>query len=134
MRSCLRAAGAGLIALGCLSGLGGVPLLPETPVQAAPAPQQIGGTWELSWKNRRGERRTGYMVVRQNGAQLFAEVFDRGGATAMGSIAGSSFPLRGSRLLIPFTVTGRVKGRQMTGILTAPGTERRFTGIRRGRR
>jgi hypothetical protein len=94
----------------------------------------MGGTWDLSWRSRRGNLRTGYMVVEQRGAQLFAEVFDRGGATATGTISGSDFILRGTRLAIPFTVTGRIKGNRMVGTLTAIGTERHFTGIRRGRR
>lgn len=133
-RLAVRAAGLGAIALAHLTGFAGVATLSPPPAQAASRPQQMGGTWDLSWKNRRGETRTGHMVVEQRGAQLYAEVYDRGGATATGSIAGSDFTLRGSRLLIPFTVTGRIKGRKMTGMLTAPGTERRFTGIRRGRR
>jgi hypothetical protein len=74
------------------------------------------------------------MVIEQYGTELFAEVYDRGGATATGLIAGSAFTLRGSRLALPFTVTGRVKGRKMSGLLVALGTERRFIGIRRGRR
>jgi hypothetical protein len=75
------------------------------------------------------------MVIEQRGGQLFAEVYDRGGATATGSITGSSFTLQGSRLALPFTVTGRVQGRRMTGTLVAAGLlERRFTGVRRGRR
>ena len=84
---------------------------------AAPAPQRIGGTWDLTWRNRRGEIRKGSMVIEQRGAQLFAEVYDRGGATATGSISGSSFTLQGRRLALPFTVTGRVQGRKMTGTL-----------------
>ena len=43
----------------------------------------------------------------------------RRGSIPIGSVAGSSFTLRGSRLLVPFTVTGRVKGGRMTGTLTA---------------
>jgi hypothetical protein len=132
MPSCFRAAGLGLIALAGLSGLAGAPLPSTAPVQAAPAPQQIGGTWELSWKNRRGEPRKGTMVIRQRGTQLSAEVHERGGATATGSISGSNFILEGRRLVIPFTVTGRVQRGRMTGTLSALGVEQyRFTGVRR---
>jgi hypothetical protein len=127
----VRAAGLMLIAS---AGLAGVPLLSSAPAQAAARPQQMGGTWDLSWKNRRGETRTGYMVVEQRGAQLVAEVYDRGGATATGTIAGSAFTLRGTRMALPFTVAGRAKGGRMTGTLSALGLERRFTGIRRHRR
>lgn len=131
-RQALRPAVLMLAALG-LSGMS-VPFLASAPALAAPKVQKMGGTWDLSWKSRRGNTRTGQMVVEQRGAQLFAEVYDRGGATATGSIAGSAFTLRGSRLALPFTVTGRVKGSRMTGTLTAIGTERHFTGVRRGRR
>ena len=133
MRSSVRVAALAVAAHGILSVADGPPFL-AAPAQAAPAPKRIGGTWELSWKNRRGETRKGSMMVEQQGTKLVAQVYDRGGATATGSIAGSSFILRGSRLGLPFTVTGRVQGRRMTGLLQALGTERRFTGVRRGRR
>jgi hypothetical protein len=73
------------------------------------------------------------MTVEQRGSRLNATVYDRGGATATGSVSGSSFTLQGSRIGLPFTVTGRVQGRKMAGTLTALGIERRFTGVRRGR-
>ena len=122
-------------ALILLAALPGALPLSASPASAERAAQRMAGTWELSWKNRRGETRNGSMVVTQRGSQLVAEVYDRGGATATGSIAGSSFTLQGRRLALPFTVTGRVKGRKMTGTLVAAGLlERRFTGVRRGRR
>ena len=74
------------------------------------------------------------MTVEQRGSQLVATVYDRGGATATGSISGSNFTLEGRRLALPFTVTGRVQGRKMAGTLLALGIERRFVGVRRGRR
>lgn len=132
MRSFVLAAAFALIALGGLPEAAGIPLLSAATARAAP--QRIGGTWDLAWKNRRGETRKGSMVVEQRGSQLVAEVYDRGGATATGSISGSSFTLQGRRLGLPFTVTGRIQGRRMTGLLQALGTERRFTGVRRGRR
>jgi hypothetical protein len=134
MRLSFRAVAVALAALGALPEAVGTPLLSASPARAAPAPQRIGGTWDLTWKNRRGETRRGSMVVEQRGTELVAHVYDRGGATATGSIAGSAFTLRGSRLALPFTVTGRIKGRKMTGLLVGLGVERRFTGVRRGRR
>ncbi|HEX8381505.1 MAG TPA: hypothetical protein VF619_13270 [Allosphingosinicella sp.] len=123
------------LALAALAGLPGIiGVLPTaTPALAAPAPQRIGGTWDLSWRNSRGEIRKGSMTVEQRGSQLTATVYDRGGATASGSVSGHSFNLQGRRLGLPFTVTGRVQGRKMTGTLTALGIERRFAGVRRGR-
>jgi hypothetical protein len=127
---------AGALALAALTGLAGIAggLLPSAaPVLAAPAPQRIGGTWDLTWRNSRGEIRKGSMTVEQRGSQLTATVYDRGGARATGSVSGAAFTLQGRRIGLPFTVTGRVKGRKMAGMLTALGIERSFTGVRRGR-
>ncbi|MEO7826344.1 MAG: hypothetical protein ABIR60_04315 [Allosphingosinicella sp.] len=134
MKSTFRAGALPLAALIGLAGLGGGPLPSAGPAQAAPAVAKIGGTWDLVWRNSRGEIRRGSMTVEQRGSQLLATVYDRGGATATGSISGSAFTLEGSRLALPFTVTGRVQGRKMVGTLVAVGLiERRFTGVRRGR-
>lgn len=136
-KGCVRFAfRAAILALMCLLPLAdsGTALLTAAPAQAASRTQRIGGTWDLTWKNRRGETRHGSMVVEQRGPELFAQVYDRGGATATGTIAGADFTLRGTRFALPFTVTGRVQGKRMTGMLTALGVERRFTGTRRGRR
>ena len=130
MRSSIRAAGLTLIGAVVLSGLGGAPLPSAAPAEAA-ASRQMGGTWDISWKSRRGSARKGIMVVEQRGRELFARIEDRGGVTATGSIAGSLFTLSGSRMALPFTVTGRIEGRRMTGVFQALGVERRFTGIRR---
>lgn len=134
MRSSVRSCALALAALAGLAWIAGAPLPTAAPASAAPAKQRIGGTWDLSWKNRRGETRKGSMTVEQRGSQLFATVYDRGGATATGSSSGSAFTLQGRRLGLPFTVTGRVQGRKMAGTLMALGIERRFTGVRRGRR
>jgi hypothetical protein len=134
-RSSIRAGALALTALAGLGGIFGVPFPSAGPALAAPASQRIGGTWDLTWRNSRGEVRKGSMVVEQRGSQLTATVYDRGGATATGTIAGSAFTLEGRRLALPFTVTGRVQGRKMVGTLLALGVlERRFTGVRRGGR
>ena len=134
MKTTFRAGALALAAFAGLAGIASAPFPSAAPAEAASAPQRIGGTWDLTWKNRRGETRRGSMTVEQRGTELVAQVYDRGGATATGTIAGSHFTLQGRRLALPFTVTGRVKGRKMTGMLVALGVERRFTGIRRGRR
>ena len=133
MRSPIRTAFATFAAFAALAGAGTILPL-AAPAEAASAPARMGGTWDLTWKNRRGETRRGSMVVEQRGTDLFAEVYDRGGATATGTIAGSAFTLEGRKLALPFTVTGRVRGGRMTGTLLALGVERHFTGVRRGRR
>ena len=132
MRSSIRAAGLALIGLAALTGLGAPPPGLHAPASAA-SPKRIGGTWDISWRSRRGLPRKGTMEVEQRGTQLFARIEDRGGVTATGSIAGSAFILRGSRMALPFTVTGRVQGRTMSGSLQALGIERQFTGVRRRR-
>ena len=134
MKRSVRAGAMAMAALAALAGIAGAPLPSAAPASAAPASQRIGGTWDLTWRNSRGEIRRGSMVVEQRGSQLTATVYDRGGATATGSVSGTSFTLHGRRLALPFTVTGRVKGRKMAGSLTALGIERRFAGVRRGRR
>ena len=133
MKRSVRAGALALAALAGLAGISGFPLPTTTPASAASA-QRIGGTWDLTWKNRRGEIRRGSMTVEQRGSQLVATVYDRGGATATGSISGSAFTLQGRRLGLPFTVEGRLQGRKMAGSLMALGIERRFTGVRRGKR
>ena len=132
-KSSIRTGAIPLAAIAGLAGIGGPALPSAAPASAAPAAQRVGGTWDLSWRNSRGEIRRGSMTVDQRGSQLTATVYDRGGATASGSISGSSFTLQGRRIGLPFTVTGRVKGRKMAGTLTALGIERNFTGVRRGR-
>ncbi|MEA3051776.1 MAG: hypothetical protein QOG72_679 [Sphingomonadales bacterium] len=134
MRPSIRSARLTLAAFALLAGAGGTPLLPAAPALAAADRSKIGGTWDLTWKNRRGETRRGSMTVEQSGSQLIANVYDRGGATATGTIEGSSFTLEGRKLGLPFTVIGRVRGAKMAGTLMALGVERRFTGVRRGRR
>ncbi|MEA3009105.1 MAG: hypothetical protein QOJ91_797 [Sphingomonadales bacterium] len=134
MKSTVRAGVLALAAFIGVAGSGGVPLPFAGSARAAPAVARIRGTWDLTWRNSRGEIRRGSMTVEQRGSQLLATVYDRGGATANGSISGSNFTLEGSRLALPFTVTGRVQGRKMVGTLVAVGLiERRFTGVRRGR-
>lgn len=120
------------LALLYLAGLStGVALLSEAPAQAARGPQQVAGVWEASWENSRGDARKGLIVIEQSGTALSARIESHGNVTATGTLAGESFTLRGSRLGVPFTISGRVKGRKMAGMLTAILIERRFTATRR---
>jgi hypothetical protein len=126
--------GAASLALAALAWLpGGPDFLGEAPARAAPARAQMGGTWDLTWQNSRGVTRKGRLLVEQRGAQITARMPERDNATASGSIDGRDFSLRGSRLGLPITITGRVEGRRMSGALTALGIERRFTGTKRRR-
>ncbi|HYG28797.1 MAG TPA: hypothetical protein VD887_01130 [Allosphingosinicella sp.] len=109
----------------------GVPLVSAPAEAARRGPLQIAGTWDATWQNSRGEARRGLIVVEQRGAELSARIESHGNVTATGAISGADFTLRGTRLGIPFTVTGRVDGRRMRGALTSLLAERHFTATRR---
>ena len=127
-----RLAALALLGLGgALAGLGETPGLPAPAEARTARPEQIGGTWVATWQNSRGAPRKGLIVVRQRGSQLSATIERDGTVTATGSIAGAAFTLRGTRMGLPFTITGRVQGKKMSGLLTALMVERSFTAVRR---
>ena len=103
---------------------------------AAPAPAQqrpvFAGVWDLTWATRKGPERKGWLVVRQAGNRLEAEIHGRGQVKAKGEAAGQAFTLRGSRLAVPYTISGRIDGDRMQGKLKVLSVERGFTGARRG--
>jgi hypothetical protein len=84
-----------------------------------------------TWRNSRGEARKGLIVIDQRGSQLSARIESHGNVTATGTLQGNSFTLRGSRMGVPFTITGRVQGKKMSGTLNAILVERQFTAVRR---
>ncbi|MEA3053338.1 MAG: hypothetical protein QOG72_2241 [Sphingomonadales bacterium] len=98
---------------------------------AAPAPAGLTGTWDLTWATRHGPERSGWLVMRQEGSRLSAEIHGRGHVRAIGSATGTAFSLRGSRLAVPYTISGRIDGDRMQGSLKVLSVERRFTGSRR---
>jgi hypothetical protein len=98
---------------------------------AAQPVQQIGGTWDLVWETRKGPSKKGYMAIEQKGDRLVARIHGQGSVTARGTIAGTGFRLGGSRMAIPYTISGRVEGGRMTGSLRMLSVTRRFTGVRR---
>jgi hypothetical protein len=97
--------------------------------QAAPA--NIAGTWDLTWQTRHGPSRSGWLVVTQQGNRIAAEIHGQGAVKARGEISGADFILRGSRLAIPYTISGRLEGAALTGSLKILSIDRRFTGTRR---
>ena len=131
IRHPLYAAALALIAVGALSWAGGGTFTAEAQARAPRGAQQIGGTWEATWPNSRGEPRKGLIVIDQRGSQLSARIESHGNVTATGWIEGSAFTLRGTRYGVPFTITGRMQGKKMSGMLTAILTERHFTATRR---
>jgi hypothetical protein len=129
LRRLLPAAALALLALGApLAGTGS--LVSEAHARTAPV-QQIGGTWVANWQNSRGESRKGLIVMDQRGSQLSARIESHGNVTATGTLQGQYFTLRGTRTGVPFTITGRVQGKKMSGALTALFIERQFTAVRR---
>ena len=105
------------------------------PASAAQAPRPaaaaIAGTWDLTWQTRRGPRREGRFVITQQGSALRGEIHGRGSVKAKGSVSGSAFTLRGSRMAVPYTITGRVAGDRMEGSIKVLSVTRHFTGARR---
>lgn len=97
--------------------------------QAAPA--SIAGTWDLTWQTRHGPSKSGWLVVTQQGNRIAAEIHGQGAVKAKGEINGADFTLRGSRLAIPYTISGRIEGGTLTGSLKILSIDRRFTGTRR---
>jgi hypothetical protein len=97
--------------------------------QAAPA--DIAGTWDLIWQTRHGPSRSGWLVVTQQGSRIAAEIHGQGAVKAKGEIEGAEFILRGSRLAIPYTISGRLEGGSLKGSLKILSIDRSFTGTRR---
>jgi hypothetical protein len=95
------------------------------------APANIAGTWDLIWQTRHGPSKSGWLVVTQEGDRIAAEIHGQGAVKAKGEIAGADFTLRGSRLAIPYTISGRLEGGTLKGSLKILSIDRRFTGTRR---
>ena len=100
------------------------------PAQPRP-PAGLHGIWDLEWQTRRGVSPGGYLVIRQNGSALEAELHGRGSIRASGSVEGSRFTLRGERFFVPYTLTGVLSGDRIEGELKVMSVERRFVGRRR---
>lgn len=113
-----------------IAALLAAPALAAEP-RPAPAAAAIEGTWDLIWQTRRGPRQSGWLVLRVTGSQVVGELHGQGSVTARGSVTGSGFTLRGSRMLVPYTVEGRLAGTRLEGTIRMLSVERRFTGTRR---
>jgi hypothetical protein len=98
---------------------------------AAPPPASVAGVWDLQWRNAHGATRGGWLLLRQHGRQVEAELHGRHDVNAAGTVEGGRIELRGSRLLIPYKIVARVEGDRIEGAVSAPGFDRRFTGMRR---
>jgi len=114
-----------------IAALLAAPAAPAAQPGPAPAASAIEGTWDLIWQTRRGPRPSGWLVLRVTGNQVVGEMHGRGSVTARGSTTESGFTLRGTRMLVPYTVEGRVTGAHMEGRFRVMSVERRFTATRR---
>jgi hypothetical protein len=102
------------------------------PGRSAPPPAaSMAGTWDLVWQTRHGPDRQGYLVVTQEGTRIAAEIHGRGSVKAKGVVAGQDFTLRGSRLAVPYLISGRIEGNRLSGTLAILSVRRSFTGTRR---
>lgn len=105
--------------------------LPARAERAAQQPIAVAGIWDLTWQKRSGPEKNGFLILRQKGAELAAEIHGQGSVRAEGRMAGDSFTLRGSRMAIPYTIRGRVEAGRLVGSLKILSVERSFTGTRR---
>lgn len=120
MKSTLAAAAATLLLISPVPG-----------AQAPPPPAPLAGTWDLTWQTRKGPKKEGRFVITQQGRQIRGEIHGRGSIKTKGTANGSAFTLRGSRLAVPYTISGRVSGDRMEGTIKVLSVTRHFTGARR---
>ena len=104
------------------------PALAQAPGQPA---DRVSGTWDLTWQTRKGPQRKGWFVIVQQGSKLKGEIHGQGHVKASGEARGSSFVLRGTRMMVPYTIAGTVEGDRMQGSLKVLSVDRKFTGARR---
>lgn len=114
--------------LGFVAVLGLAAFAVRAPAQEA---DSISGTWNLYWQTRRGPRQSGYMVFRQNGSALSAELHGQGQVSVRGTVNGDSFSLRGTRMLVSYRIDGRRQGDRLEGSFRVLSANQRFTGVRR---
>lgn len=98
---------------------------------AAQAPASFAGIWDLVWQTRHGPDASGYIVIEQQGSRLTAEIHGKGHVKAKGEAAGAAFILRGSRMAVPYTISGRLDGEALRGSLQILSLTKSFTGTRR---
>ena len=97
----------------------------------APAALPIEGIWDLTWQTRHGPERNGYLVIRGDRGRLLAEIHGKGAVNASGSATGSTFLFRGTRMMVPYTLSGSWSGDAMQGELKVLSVDKHFTGARR---
>lgn len=110
-----------------LASFAAASLFTSAPAAASP----LDGTWDLTWQTRHGPSRSGFLVIREKGGRVEAEVHGQGALRVSGTAQGNRFALHGSRMLVPYTLSGTQSGDRIDGLLKVMSVERRFTGTRR---
>lgn len=100
------------------------------PAAGSAAGSGAAGTWDLFWKTGKGTSQSGYLVIRQTGTALAADVHGRGELKAAGTLTGNEVVLTG-RKIAPFEIRAVVSGDTLAGALKVLSVERQFTGVRR---
>lgn len=109
-----------------------VGLVAAAATQVVPQPaSSIEGTWDLTWQTRHGPERSGYLVIRRERDRVVGDIHGKGAISASGTVAGNSFLLRGTRMLVPYTLSGSWSGNVMQGELKVMSVDKHFTGNRR---
>ena len=98
---------------------------------AGQAPASFAGTWDLVWQTRHGPDAKGFLVIAQQGNRITAEIHGQGHVKAKGEAIGTAFTLHGSRMAIPYTLSGRLEGEKLQGSLQILSLTKFFTGTRR---
>ncbi|HEU0016373.1 MAG TPA: hypothetical protein VFQ45_22020, partial [Longimicrobium sp.] len=96
------------------------------------APADVAGRWALFWTTPAGPAESGYLVLRQDGGRVEAELHGRGSLRAEGRVRGELLVISGRRLLAAFELRATVRGDSLVdGTLRVQSTERAFTAVRR---
>jgi len=90
----------------------------------------VAGRWTMFWTTATGPRESGYLVLRQNGARVDAELHGQGSLQAEGSVRGELLVLAGRRMLVPFELRAAARADTLTGVLRVLSVRRAFTAVR----
>ena len=103
----------------------------SAPASAQSPHAPLAGTWDLFWQTRQGRIQKGWLVIRQSGSRVTAEIHGRGHLRANGTADGDAFAVHGRRMDAPFTISGRLHEDRLLGSVKVLSVDRRFEGVRR---
>ena len=84
----------------------------------------------MFWTTASGPRESGYLVLRQEGARVEAELHGQGSIEAGGTIRGALLVLSGRRMLVPFELRAAARGDTLAGVLRVLSVRRSFIAVR----